>query len=55
MSCLSSPPPLLLSPARPVGLFLSFPPPALSECHHCGLARLSVAMHRRAVLMVPKV
>ena len=30
------------------------PPPTLSECRHRGLGRLSVAMHRRAVLMVPK-
>src|SRR5262249_26972764 len=35
-------------------LSISLPPPALRECCHRGLARLSVAVGRRAILVVPK-
>src|SRR5258708_3776737 len=31
----------------------SFSPPALGECSHCCLARLSIAVRRRSVLVLP--
>jgi hypothetical protein len=32
----------------------SFPPPTLSECCHCGLATLSIAVRGSAILVVPE-